>query len=279
MRIKKRVLFIPLALILLIGVFFLWNYIQNQSPHVTFYQMETTKNIKGLRIVSLTDLHLREFGEGNERLVRTLERLRPDLIAMVGDMTIEDNPDHSVPLALIRRLSQLAPVYYSSGNHEYTDILYNKESTLIADIEAAGATYVDDRYVEVQLGRNKLVLGAVCKNADDVMKYSSSREMLQSFCAESRFRLLLSHYPEIFLSAMADSPVDLALCGHAHGGQVRLPFLKDGLYAPDQGFFPTFTSGMRTACGSTVVISRGLGDSSKSLRINNPPEVVVVDIN
>lgn len=276
MRVKRILIFVGIVLLLVGGVF-AWNMYINQNFELTFYQMSTEKNINKLRVIELSDLHLHEYGEHNDKLVEKISDLKPDIIAMAGDMTIEDVPDHSVVISLIERLVKIAPVYYSPGNHEYTDILYNKSSTLIKDIEKAGAIYVDGKIVEAEAGGNKFIIGGVCKNADDVLKYKSSSEMLEKFSKEDSFKILLSHYPEIFISKMEAYPVDLALSGHAHGGQIRLPG-TDGLYAPDQGFLPEYTSGMRTMSGSTVVISRGLGGSNW-LRINNRPELVIIDIN
>lgn len=276
MRLKRILIFLGIVLLLVGGVF-AWNMYINQNFELTFYQMSTEKNINNLRVIELSDLHLHEYGENNDKLVEKISDLKPDIIAMAGDMTIEDVPDHSIVITLIERLVKIAPVYYSPGNHEYTDILYNKSSTLIKDIEKAGAVYVDGKIVEVEAGGNKFLIGGVCKNADDVLKYKSSSEMLGKFSKEENFKILLSHYPEIFISKMEAYPVDLALSGHAHGGQIRLPG-TDGIYAPDQGFLPKYTSGMRTMSGSTVVISRGLGGSNW-LRINNRPELVIIDIN
>lgn len=257
----------------------LYNQVQNQKLSVTFYHMDTPENISGLRILELADLHLKEFGPDNAELVKKVAALHPDIIAVVGDMTMEAEPDHTPVIQLLQRLVAIAPVYYSAGNHEYTDILYNKNSTLISDIKNAGAVYLDNEYVEVKVGRSKLKIGGVCKNASDILKYTGSKNMLKKLSDEQGFTVLLSHYPEGFLSNMEGYPFDLVLCGHAHGGMVRLPF-TDGLYSPDQGLFPKLTSGMRQLSGSTVVVSRGLGTShGYEWRINNRPEIVVVDVN
>ena len=258
----------------------LYNHVQNQKLSVTFYHMDTEKNISGLRILELTDLHLKEFGPDNADLVNKVAALHPDIIAVVGDMNMVDNPDHSMVVRLVKRLAEIAPVFYGWGNHEYRDILYNKNSTMIKDMEEAGAACIDNKYVEVKVGRNKVKIGSVCKNATDILKYSGSKDMLRKLSDEPGFTVLLSHYPEGFLSNnMEGYPFDLVLCGHAHGGMVRLPF-TDGLYSPDQGLFPKLTSGMHELCGSTVVVSRGLGTShGYEWRVNNRPEIVVVDVN
>lgn len=276
---RKYKIVIPCVIVLLIAAGLFVNHLHNKKLEVTFYQVSTTKNIDDLRIIELSDLHLKEFGPNNDTLVAKVESLRPDIIAIVGDMTMWSNPDHSVALSLVKRLSNLAPVYYSAGNHEYEDILRNENTTLIADIENAGGIYLDNNYKEAKIGTNKLLIGAICKNESDVLQYTSTTSMLEEFSSKKDFTLLLSHYPEVFRANMDAYPVDLALCGHAHGGMIRLPF-TDGLYAPDQGLFPKLTSGMRELCGSAVIISRGLGQShSYELRVNNRPEIVVVDIN
>lgn len=253
------------------------NAVSNSSFETTFYEMETEKNISGLRIVVLSDLHNREYGKDNKKLVERVANLHPDIIAIVGDMINHYDPDHSVALKLVKNLSEIAPVYYSAGNHEVENIIGDEDSTLVEDIEKAGGIYLSHRYVEVRSGNNRFLIAGACKNAADILDYEE--DMLKEFTEKKGFKIFLNHFPEIFDKEMEDYPVDLAICGHAHGGLVRLPF-GDGLYAPDQGFFPKYTSGMRKLCGSTVVISRGLGTSHRyEFRINNKPELVVIDVN
>ena len=275
---RRLKIILPCVFVLLVASGILWNHMNNQSFDVTFYQMSTTKNIKDLRIVELSDLHLAQFGENNNTLVDKVAALKPDLIAVVGDMTMEDNPDHSIAISLTERLAKIAPTYYSAGNHEYTDILHNEKSTLIQDITNAGAVYLDDAYQEAKIGYNKLIIVGVCKRPGGLLQYQSTRDMMERLSQEKEFKLFLSHYPELFISDMEGFPMDLALCGHAHGGWARIPGIG-GVYAPDQGLFPKYTEGMRELCGSQVVISRGLGNSHIIPRINNAPELVVIDVN
>lgn len=252
----------------------------NKHFITTFYNMVSDEVDEPIRIALLTDLHLHEYGKNNEELTRRISSLDPDLIAVVGDMTNKDEADVSVVITLLVALKDIAPVYYSAGNHEYGDILYNEQSTLIADIESTGAIYVDNTIEELTIHDTPLLIGGVCKNRSDMLKYTVTREMLAELSASEGFTLLLSHYPEGFIGgAMNDYPFDLVLCGHAHGGQIRIPFFGDGLYSADQGFMPKYTSGMREMSGSNVVISRGLGDATSPIpRINNQPELVVIDI-
>ena len=105
----------------------------------------------------------------------------------------------------------------------------------------------------------------------------SKREPVCYAIGDEEFKLFLCHYPDVFKEAMEDYPVDLALCGHAHGGLIKLPGIG-ALYSNEQGFFPKLTQGCLQLDGSTVVISRGLGNSSKVPRFNNRPELVVVDV-
>lgn len=278
MRLKehRNIIIISGCIVVFLIVIFC-NNLANQKLSTTFYHIETQKNVSGIRIIELSDLHLKEFGPDNQNLVDKVESLHPDIIAVVGDMTTRGETDFSIVTRLLEKLVKIAPVYYSSGNHEYIDILYNPNSSMVNEIENTGATFLDDELIEVKIGRDKVNIGAICKNSKDVTKYKSSRSMLENLTKQENFTILLSHYPEVFKSAMKDYPVDLALCGHAHGGLIRLPF-TDGLFAPDQGFFPKLTSGKHELFGSTVVVSRGLGNSNILQRVNNPPEIVVVDI-
>lgn len=252
----------------------------NRHFITTFYAMSSDEVDEPIRIVELSDLHLHEYGENNAELVDRISALKPDIIAIVGDMTNKDVADYSVVIRLLERLTGIAPVYYAAGNHEYADILYNENSALIDNIEATGAIYVDNTIAEAVIRGTAFKIGGVCKNRADLLKYTVTRQMLAELSTGEGFTLLLSHYPEGFIGdTMADYPFDLVLCGHAHGGQVRIPLYGDGLYSTDQGFLPKYTSGMREMSGSTVVISRGLGDATSPIpRINNQPELVVIDI-
>ncbi len=113
----------------------------------------------------------------------------------------------------------------------------------------------------------------------------ASEERIASITEESRsiacmddgsFKILLLHRPQ-YIDCCAEAKIDLVLSGHAHGGQIRIPFLG-GLLAPEQGFFPEYDAGVYSKGETWMVVSRGLGNSVFPLRINNRPEIVLIEL-
>lgn len=272
----KGAMWVVIALALAVAVFYVARGFDQSQFDVSFYELKSEKVSDNIRIVQLSDLHLKEFGKNNSRLLNEIQKLQPDLIAVTGDMTISDNPDHSVALELLKNLQEIAPTYYSFGNHEYSDILLNENSKLRGEIHDTGVNLVNNSYETVTIKNTELAIGGFC--ASPWTFYDNADKFMQKYVKAEEFKLLLTHHVDVFESVMEPYPVDLALTGHAHGGHAILPFIG-GIYAPDQGLFPKLTQGLHTLCGSPVVINRGLGNSHLLPRFNNNPEIVVVDVN
>ena len=219
---------------------------------------------------------MKEFGKDNSMLVKKISDLHPDIIAIVGDMTTSGVDKYDVVITLVKQLKSIAPVYYSYGNHEFADVLF-RNSKIRGDLKKAGVTVLSNQFEKITVNNNEIILGGFCaskKTFSDI----NVKNFLDKYDKQTGFKLLLSHHPEIFEENMEGHPVDLALCGHAHGGQVRIPFIG-ALYARDQGLFPKLVQGKHEQCGSTVIISRGLGSGKIVPRFNNNPEIVIIDIN
>ena len=187
--------------------------------------------------------------------------------------------DYSVVTDLCAALVKIAPVYYVPGNHEWPKIVFD-HSPIREDLEAVGVHFLADKTETLEVNGNTIAIGGVAEAPASYERYAS--EYFESFEQLDAFKLLLVHYPEYFLEDgyFSDVQVDLALCGHAHGGMIRIPGIG-GLYTPDQGFLPTLTEGLHQIGDTSLVISRGLGDGKDKCipRVNNPPELVIVDIN
>lgn len=274
-KVKKWAMLIVAVLLVGSTVVTCWYGFNNSTFETTFYQVRSEKVSSNIRIVQLSDLHLNQFGEENRLLVDRIRSLEPDLIAITGDMTVSKNPTVQPVVDLCQTLGEIAPVYYSWGNHEYGDIYNGFNTTLPQQLEAVGVTIVDANIQNITVNDSELVIGGVCASSDTLLR--DRADYLAEFCANEAFKLFLCHYPDVFDEAMADYPVDLALCGHSHGGLIKLPGIG-ALYDNEQGFFPRLTQGCTQQLGSTVVISRGLGNSSRIPRFNNRPELVVVDV-
>jgi predicted MPP superfamily phosphohydrolase len=223
---------------------------------------------KPLRAAVVSDLH----GSSAEDLLEELKSLEPNLILCPGDTlhsaSLEDNG-----LDFLRRAAGIAKTFCSLGNHEV------KHGGDIRDaIRATGAVLLDNEYAE----HAGLVIGGLSTGYRAGEEQSRIKEppapnvkALDGFFAAEGFKLLLSHHPE-YLQTYAKHGVDLALCGHAHGGQVRIG--QSGIIAPHQGLFPKYTAGQYTMDDTTMILSRGLGNSLFPWRINNPPELVVIEL-
>ena len=245
----------------------------------SFYQVEDEKLRSPMRIVLLTDLHMHEFGEHNRELIEEIARLKPDMIAMAGDMMNEDDPDASAVVELCRGLVELAPVFFSYGNHEKQAIRVEQTSTVNEDLEALGVHVLHNRWETVEINGNLIDIGGLSANPG-TMDASYTQSFWQNYLEKAEnYRLLLVHYPNYFFSGgeLVGERIDMALCGHLHGGQIVIPGIG-GLYHPSTGFFPEMTDGVHRVEDTWVVISRGLGNHGLLPRINNPPELVILDI-
>ncbi len=238
------------------------------------------KGFSGFRMAFLSDLHDAEFGEDNEKLLETIAGLRPDIIVITGDIVDSRRTDIEAAVRFVECAAKLAPVYYVTGNHEAR---LSNSAELRAGLVSAGAVVLDDSVVELKRGGDRLTLLGLCDpdfviEGDLLGEVPAMTEAKLSGLADSAagYTVLLSHRPELFESYVKCG-VDLVLCGHAHGGQFRLPFVG-GLFAPGQGMFPKYDAGLYRKGETAMVVSRGLGNSVFPFRLNNRPEVVAVEL-
>lgn len=277
-RARRMIVILCVLLFLAVSAFALMYYIKTEENtlEVSFYHLQSDNVESPFRIVQLSDLHLHEFGEKNAELVDWVKRLAPDIIAITGDMNNHFNDDTHVVTELCSQLTEITDVYYVMGNHEWVDYI-DRHTDIKKDIVATGVKMLENSYVEITVNGNKVVVGGLVNEVSNYEKYTGP-QFMEKFMNADGFKILLVHYPEFFLGTLNHYAIDLAMCGHTHGGIVRIPRLG-GLYASDQGFLPELYEGMQTVRGgSVVVISRGLGGESKIPRINNNPEIVVVDV-
>lgn len=254
----------------------------NNDLTVTCYKIET-KLDNPLRIVQLTDLHEKEFGEDNIRLIETVKEQNPDLIVMTGDMQNKNDEDTDVVCSLIRELSNIADVYYGYGNHEKTwEQTFNKNFAEI--VTDAGATVLENEYMDITVRGNELRIAgymgyyrAVNMTADTEKEQQAELAFMDEFENTDRYKILLNHIPTSWSDwgYLDLYPVDLVFGGHYHGGQMVLP-LVGPLYAPYIGFFPDNVKGLYQGENGNCILSSGLGTDYFIPRINNLPEIVTV---
>ena len=256
---------------------------------VTNYNIESDKIKENVKLVLVSDLHDGIFGENNKRLVSKIKECKPDLILFDGDMINEESKNLQTAITLVKRLHETAPVYYALGNHE-RGYLDRRTSDFYGELKKAGAVILEKNNEDIKVKGNTIRIGGLYEYAfavDDEGKMSKKnmkselRNFLTNFEDTSVFKIMMSHRPDSFIFGQAADTwkIDLAVSGHAHGGQVILPGMG-GLYGADQGWFPKYVDGIHHfKTVKNMIITRGLGsDKEKLPRFNNIPEIVVIDL-
>lgn len=266
----------PIAVGSALGLAALWAW-QNNSVAVSRYRCGSHKlapAFDGFVVMQVSDLHNKMFGQGQRRLLTQIAAEQPDCIVVTGDLIDCHRTNMAAAMEFIRGAVRLAPVYYTPGNHEGRSPAYPR---LRDGLEKAGVTVLEDQKVCLArkgscielLGLRDPAFLPAEKQQDSALLERRLAGMMEG--SPDTFRLLLSHRPEL-LPLYAQCGVDMVLCGHAHGGQFRL--FRQGLFAPGQGFFPQYSSGIHVKGATAMVVSRGLGNSECPLRLNNRPELV-----
>lgn len=243
---------------------------------ISRYEVKSQKlpeSFDGFKIVQLSDLHGAEFGEDGMGLVEKVKELEPDIIALTGDF-VTDEGDLAAVEKLAARLTELCPVYFVSGNHEFGSGLAVKVRNIL---ERAGVKYLSNEYLTISRGEDGILLGGV----EDPLAYAdmlSPDELAQKMndAAPDAFKILLGHR-NYWMTEYPELPVDLIFCGHAHGGLIRIPGVG-GLIGTDRRLFPDFDAGQFNNGRYTLIVSRGLGNSVPIPRVFNRPEIVCVEL-
>lgn len=274
---NRRIIKYAIVLLVLLALaFFCWW--QNNGLTVTRYQLSSDRvpdGLDGYTIVQVSDLHNKLFGGGQAGLLEKIAQAEPDLIVITGDIIDRTHTELEPALALARGAAALAPVYYVTGNHEFS-VDSSDYTQLMVGLGQAGVVLLDDQTRELALpGGVSLVLTGL---SDRSLRDDTLTRLAEGWPeGEGVFRVLLAHEPQ-YVERYAASGADLVFCGHAHGGQIRLPWIG-GLFAPGQGVLPRYTSGLYPVEHTTMVVSRGIGNSVFPLRLFNRPEVVVLTLN
>lgn len=284
-RILKTLLLLLACLLVLSAFELLWS---NAHIAVSRYTVRSGKIASPIRIVFLSDLHGREFGKDNARLLKKIAAQKPDLIALVGDIFNEDADAAEIDAmcGFIRACTAIAPTWFSLGNHEAA-YLETDAAGLLDRVREAGATVVNNDWVDLEINGSPIRIAGYMGyfgQTHMTTRDKEQQELEKTFFVEvkntDRFKLLLDHIPTGWLDweYINKDSIDLVLSGHYHGGVIRIPILEQGLYAPYVGKFPPYTKGMFVGEKAVCILSTGMAGSYGLPRFFNPPELCVVDL-
>lgn len=242
--------------------------VYNNNAVIKKYKLKSDKINKNLRIAVITDFHNKRYNYGNSYITDKIRSVKPDIIIIAGDLVDRRKPDIPVAKELLDKLREISRVFYVTGNHETEIGLEQVLSELDCD-----PVLLDERY---EIYRDYSVLGLSDRERDLTSERS---DLLGIFEKLPNYKIVVTHRPteiDDYLK-ISDYDIDLVITGHTHGGLIRIPFFG-ALVCPNEGFFPKYSKGKYNVNGTTLIVSGGLGNTGLPLRLNNFPEIVVIDI-
>ena len=278
---KKKFIFLAVvaAVLITLVIWIAWGNTALELNTYTVTSARLPECFDGYRIAHVSNLHNAEIGEDNEKLLTMLREADPDMIAITGDLIDSRNTNVEIALQFAQEAMKIAPCYYVSGNHEAR---VNEYEELKTGLISVGVIILEDTQTEISIeGQTITLIGVNDPSFQTDYLFGDSETVISSKLTELHtdgevFTILLSHRPELF-DTYAEHDVDLVLSGHAHGGQFRLPFIG-GVVAPNQGLFPEYDAGIYTDGNTNMLVSRGVGNSILPFRINNRPEVILIEL-
>ncbi len=268
---KIRRLLALLALFALAAGFVYWQNFTLQVEPVELFFESLPPQFDGLRVAELSDLHGRSFGKNNVRLLRTLQKARPDMICICGDL-FDEKTNLTMLEPLLTGLTDIAPVYYVTGNHEWQ---VKNLREILQKMRAWGVTVLENEGRVLSRGGAEMVVAGVhdpCGPYDMKTPAALVRELRSA--RGNDFILMLSHRNDE-LAMWSQLGVQLVLSGHCHGGVVRLPFVG-GVFGTRRELFPEYDAGVYRQDGTTLFVSRGLGYTNVHFRLFNRPHVPIM---
>ena len=279
---KRKKLIISFIVLVVLLVF---AYVQNnwlEVSHYAYKSAEVPQEFVGFRVVQISDFHNATFGKDNERLLAKIQELEPDIVVITGDFVDSGHTSIVLSLDFAEKVAANYPTYYVTGNHE-NRLEESERTVLLEGLEKVGVVCLFDEYVKIERGGSSITLIGLNDESLGGMKLKVAEKttgetmLLTGNEDTSGFQILLAHEPQ-YIENYSKYQVDLVFSGHAHGGQVRIPFIDRGLVAPGQGLFPKYTEGVHEVNGTTLIVSRGLGNSIAPVRVFNRPEIVCVEL-
>ena len=244
------------------------------------YTITSDKINTPMRIALITDLHSCKYGTGQKTLIDAVDKEKPDMILLGGDIFDDEIPDDNTKIFL-SAIAKKYPCYYVTGNHEYWSM---RAHEMLDWLRAHGIEDIGGKTIQTNVNGNEICLSGL--NDPDEARYTGEGDGMKAELGramnerdDTAFTMLLTHRPS-FVNLYKDAGFDLVLAGHAHGGQWRIPGILNGVFAPDEGFFPKYAGGFyHFDNGGEMIVSRGLArESTRIPRLFNRPELVIINL-
>ena len=273
----KRVVTIIFCIIFLLLLWYFF-YHENTDLRVTRYYIKDKKINNKFVITQISDFHNNKYKKLNNELIYNLKLIKPDIIVITGDFIDSRRTDINASINFINEIKEVSPIYYVNGNHEsrMEDYELFKEKLVDNDV-----IVLENDIKEIKYKDNNINIIGISDPRFAVDKRDKEKgiikEELKSIDYDKYiYTILLTHRPE-YINEYSEENINLVLSGHAHGGQINIPFLGP-LYAPGQGLFPKYINSMYKVNNTNMIVSCGIGNSLMPFRINNKPELVIVEL-
>ena len=275
----KQILLVTIpSIIILILLGFYFHY-ENTTLQTSYYEVSSKRipsDFNNYKIMQISDFH----NTRNEKLVNSIidkiKEEKPNIIVLTGDIIDPEQKHMEASFKFVKEIKDYAPIYYITGNHEEEVGDFGKDV-----LRSYGVIVLDNKVEYLEINDSKINLLGIddprLVDDDSLSEKEIIKKEIESIDYDKdNYTILLSHRPEKF-KLYVEMKMDLVFTGHAHGGQIRLPFIG-GLYAPHQGIFPKYTNGLFKKDDTKMIVSRGIGGSSFPFRINNRPNLVIATL-
>ena len=286
---KKRIVFCVLMFInIVISAMFISYIISLFKIDVSKYEVASVKVPKafdGFRILQLSDLHNRRFNKNNKKIVKIIEKQKPDIIVMTGDMVSSNSVGFSNFFSLVEELDGKYPIYYIFGNHEQR-LSVEKQAIIIGKLREYGVKVLNNQHESITKNDESIEIFGL---KQELIYYTNYLKSKKTYSYETKdmenairkadskkFNILLAHNP-LYFETYEKWGADLVFSGHVHGGIIQIPFIG-GFLSPERKLFPKYSGGEYEINDSKMIVSRGLGYTKINLRFFNNPEICVVEL-
>ena len=286
---KKRIVFCVLMFVnVVISAMFISYIISLFKIDVSKYEVASSKVPKafdGFKILQLSDLHNRRFNKNNKKIVKIIEKQKPDIIVMTGDMVSSNSTGFSNVFSLVEELDGKYPIYYIFGNHEQR-LSVEKQAIIIGKLREYGVKVLNNQHEPITKNDESIEIFGL---KQELIYYTNYLKSKKTYSYETKdmenairkadskkFNILLAHNP-LYFETYEKWGADLVFSGHVHGGIIQIPFIG-GFLSPERKLFPKYSGGEYEINDSKMIVSRGLGYTKINLRFFNNPEICVVEL-